>query len=101
MTICITKLTNGEELISDTDIVEKDGTVIVLLKKPCSINLVPTEVGSIGVQLLPWMMYAKEHTIPMPADMIMTQVEPNNDLYNKYSSIFGSGIQVTESKIVL
>lgn len=100
MTICITKLVNGEEIISDTDVIQNDGTVIVLLKKPCAINLVPTENG-FGMHLFPWMSYVKEHVIPMPADMIMTQVEAGTDLYNKYNSIFGSGIQVPDNKIVL
>jgi len=101
MTICITKLTNGEDLISDTDVVQSDDIVIVLLKKPCSINLMPTENGGIGVQLIPWMIYAKDHIVPMPADMIMTQVEATTDLYNKYNLLFGTGIQVPDNKIVL
>lgn len=98
--ICITKLTNGEELISDTEVVQNKDTVIILLIKPCAIMTVPTEKG-MGVQLIPWMPYAKDHTIPMPADMVMTQVEATTDLYNKYNSIFGSGIQVPDNSIIL
>lgn len=102
--ILLTKLVSGEEIISDTQIVtaqKSDDIYICLLKKPYQIITVPTETG-VGIQMIPWMSYAKDHTVPMPLDMIMTQVEVDTDLYNSYNGQFGSGIQIKEkSGIVL
>lgn len=98
--IVLTKLTTGEEIVSDTEIREVKGTPICMLIKPCIIMAVPTEQG-MSVQLIPWMMYAKNHTIPYPLDMIATQVELESEIYNKYNSMFGSGIQIPDQKIAL
>lgn len=98
--ILLTKLTTGEEIISDTQVVSAHDTHVCLLKKPCQIIAVQSEHG-MGIQMVPWMLYAKDHTVPVPLDMIMTQVEVETDLYNKYNAAFGSGIQVPDSKIVL
>lgn len=98
--ILLTKLTNGEEIISDTQVVAAHDTHVCLLKKPCMLYAVPGENG-MGLQMVPWMLYAKDHIVPMPLDMIMTQVEVESDLYNKYNSAFGTGIQLPDSKIAL
>lgn len=96
--ILLTKLTTGEELISDTQVVKVDDMPVCLLIKPCQVVTVPTEQG-IGAQLIPWLFYAKEHKIPISLDMILTQVEVNTEMYNKYNGMFGSGIQVVSSNI--
>lgn len=98
--ILLTKLVSGEEIISDSEVVNAEGVPVCVFKKPCLLISVPTEQG-VGLQMIPWMMYAKDHTVPIPADMIMTQVEVETDLYNKYNAAFGSGIQIQSSSIQL
>lgn len=98
--IVLTKLTTGEEILSDTAIQEVKGIHVCVLIKPCQVITVPTEQG-MGVQLIPWMFYAKSHQVPIPLDMIMTQVEIETDLYNRYNATFGTGIQIPDQKIAL
>lgn len=98
--IVLTKLTTGEEIVSDTEIREVKGVHVCMLIKPCLLLTVPTEKG-MGVQLVPWLMYAKNHIVPYPLDMIATQVELESEIYNKYNSLFGSGIQIPDQKIAL
>lgn len=97
--ILITKLISGEELISDTELVKCDDMPVCMLIKPIQLFTVPSDNG-ISIQMLPWMSQAKDHTIPIGLDMILTQVEPATDIYNKYNSMFGSGIQVASSSVI-
>lgn len=98
--ILLTKLISGEEILSDTEVVHADGVPVCLLKQPCQVIMMPTERG-MSVQLVPWMPYAKDHTVPIAADMLMTQIEVEQNLINQYNSAYGSGIQIPDNKIQL
>jgi hypothetical protein len=105
--ILVTKLSSGEDIISDTKIVtagnESEPVSLCLLIKPCQVAMVATDTNSgIGIQIIPYMPYVKDHTVPLPLDCIMTQVEPSEELRNRYNSMFGSGIQLPpEKKLIM
>ncbi|NBP02209.1 MAG: hypothetical protein EBU90_19215 [Proteobacteria bacterium] len=92
MPIKIMKLDSAEEIIGDA---HDDGQHIVV-KQPCAIALIQSQSSLTNHQmgLIPYAGYAKNHTISIDPDKIIWMAEPADELYNKYNSIFGSGIQI-------
>ena len=94
MSIRVLKLSTGEEIISDIEGITKVGEKELLpediiLSRPCSIHLVPTEQG-FGVELLPWAIYAKDHkAIPLKNKNILFCIEPMASIRNQYAEIIG------------
>ena len=92
-------LKSGEDIISDvtemrvgTD--KEDSQVIgYQLNKPCVVrmrdpNLIkeegPQKQSGFSVSLFPWMPLTKQETIPVPADWLITMVEPVDNLKEMY-----------------
>ena len=99
MTIKLMLLKSGEDIISDvtemrvgTD--KEDSQVIgYQLNKPCVVrmrdpNLIkeegPQKQSGFSVSLFPWMPLTKQETIPVPADWLITMVEPVDNLKEMY-----------------
>ena len=99
MTIKLILLKSGEDVIADvtemrvgTD--KEDSQVIGYhLKKPCVVkmrdpNLVkeegPRKESGFSVSLFPWMPLTKQESIPVPADWMITMVEPIDKLKEMY-----------------
>ena len=102
MTIKLVLLKSGEDIIADVtemtigelDSKENPPRVIgYYLGKPCVIKLRDvTDLGSEGneqkqgynVSLFPWMPLSKDDQIPIPADWMITMVEPVTKLEEMY-----------------
>ena len=102
MTIKLVLLKSGEDIIADVtemtvgepDSKENPARVIgYFLGKPCVIKLRDvTDLGNEGseykqgynVSLFPWMPLSKEDRIPIPADWMITMVEPVTKLEEMY-----------------
>ena len=100
MTIKYLLLKSGEDIISDvTEMVvgDEDNRRVVgyYLDKPCVIkmrdpNVLPeqregkTQQAGFEVSLFPWMPLSKEERIPIPADWMITMVEPVTKLKEMY-----------------
>ena len=99
MTIKLILLKSGEDIISDvtemrvgTD--KEDSQVIgYQLNKPCVVrmrdpNLIkeegPQKQSGFSVSLFPWMPLTKQENIPVPADWMITMVEPIDKLKEMY-----------------
>ena len=99
MTIKLILLKSGEDVIADvtemrvgTD--KEDSQVIGYhLKKPCVVkmrdpNLInddgPKKQSGFSVSLFPWMPLTKQESIPVPADWMITMVEPIDKLKEMY-----------------
>ena len=99
MTIKLMLLKSGEDIISDvtemrvgTD--KEDSQVIgYQLNKPCIVkmrdpNVIkeegPKKQSGFAVSLFPWMPLTKQETIPVPADWLITMVEPVDNLKEMY-----------------
>ena len=98
MTIKLMLLKSGEDVISDvTEMrVGTDGDSQVIgynLNKPCVVKMrdpnVIKEEGArkesgFSVSLFPWMPLSKQEDIPVPADWMITMVEPVTKLAQMY-----------------
>ena len=98
MTIKLMLLKSGEDVIADVAEMcvgtEENRQVIGYhLNKPCIVkmrdpNLVkedgPKKQSGFSVSLFPWMPLTKQETIPVPADWLITMVEPIDKLKEMY-----------------
>ena len=98
MTIKLLLLKSGEDIIADvTEMVvgeEEERTIVgYFLDKPCVIrmrdpNLIeeqgPKKQSGFQVSLFPWIPLSKETRIPVPADWLITMVEPAYKLKDMY-----------------
>tara|TARA_B100000287_G_scaffold331140_1_gene315956 strand:- start:148 stop:519 length:372 start_codon:yes stop_codon:yes gene_type:complete len=99
MTIKLMLLKSGEDVISDVTEMrvgtEENSQVIGYhLNKPCVVkmrdpNVVsedgPKKQSGFQVSLFPWMPLSKDETIPVPADWMITMVEPVTKLKEMYT----------------
>ena len=100
MTIKLVVLKSGEDIIADVTemaVGEDDNRRIVgyFLEKPCNVKMRNpnvlgnekegnTQKAGYEVSLFPWMPLAKEGRIPIPADWLVTMVEPVDKLQEMY-----------------
>ena len=98
MTIKLMLLKSGEDIISDVSEMcvgtEEDRQVIGYnLNKPCVVrmrdpNVIkedgPKKQSGFAVSLFPWMPLTKQEDIPVPADWMITMVEPVEKLKEMY-----------------
>lgn len=89
MKVKVFKLLDGTELIAE-QIQMFDQ--FLELKAPAAIVLQQTERG-VGVALAPYMPYV-EGNYKLMRSAIAVDGEPNLQMQNEYSRIFGSGIQI-------
>ena len=96
--IKILKLVTGEELLGDADEFANKQNQITLVK-PCILQLVPSRSNpeQVGMALIPYATYAKDHTILIDKDSIVWEQEPVDEVRNQYNSIFGSGIVLAKN----
>ena len=102
MSIKLVLLKSGEDIISDLNemvVGDEENRAVVgyFFNKPCLVkmrtpaqNLLTEENQSninktnYEVSLFPWMPLSKDETIPVPADWVVTMVEPVEKLKNMY-----------------
>ena len=100
MTVKLLLLKSGEDLIADVqEMVSGEGdegrVIGYLLNKPCTVkmrdpNLLQEETteeqkkASFQVSLYPWMPLSADKVIPVPADWVVTIVEPIAKLTEMY-----------------
>ena len=98
MTIKLMLLKSGEDIISDVTEMcvgtEKERQVIgYYFEKPCVVrmrdpNVIeeegPKKKSGFAVSLFPWIPLTAENRIPVPADWIITMVEPTAKLKEMY-----------------
>jgi len=100
MTIKLVVLKSGEDIISDVSemaVGEEDSARVVgyFLDKPCIIKMrnpsllneeskEGTQKAGYEVSLFPWIPLSAEKRIPVPADWVVTMVEPTAKLKEMY-----------------
>lgn len=86
MSIKAIKLITGEDIVADVDL-QRDEEIV--LTKPMSIHLMPSEEG-IGLQMLPWAIYVKNHgNIVINHDKVIFCTDPSIDVRNRYAEMTG------------
>ena len=100
MTIKLLLLKSGEDIIADVSemaVGEEENRRVVgyFLNRPCVIKMRdpnilptddedPTQKAGFSVSLFPWMPLAKDETIPITSDWVITMVEPMIKLKEMY-----------------
>ena len=99
MTIKLLLLKSGEDIVSDIQEMvvgedEERRVVGYLLTKPCIIKIRDSQVlteetevtqkSAFQVSLYPWMPLSADKVIPIPADWVVTIVEPKDKLKEMY-----------------
>ena len=100
MTIRLLLLKSGEDIIADVSemaVGEEENRRVVgyFLNRPCVIKMRdpnilptddedPTQKAGFSVSLFPWMPLAKDETIPITSDWVITIVEPMIKLKEMY-----------------
>lgn len=94
--IRLIKLVTSEEIVGEATFKEHT----VSLKRPCAIMLIQSRStpDQHSMALIPYAAYAKNHTIEIQKDKIVWESELEEDVYNQYNAIFGSGIQIVTNK---
>ena len=106
MTAKLVLLKSGEDIIADvTEMVVGEETerriVGYFFDKPCIIKLRegeenPDQKSAYKISMFPWMPLSEDSTIPVPADWVVTIVEPKDQLKTMYlEDVVGNG---TDSK---
>lgn len=92
--IKIIKLATGEELMGDID--EEYN-----IKDPCILQMVPSrnDPTKASMALIPYATYVSGGKLEISPEHIIWEGEPVDEIYNHYNSIFGSGIQLPNSKL--
>tara|TARA_B100000287_G_scaffold2043_1_gene2033 strand:- start:463 stop:837 length:375 start_codon:yes stop_codon:yes gene_type:complete len=111
MTVKLLLLKSGEDVIADvSEMVIGDGderrVIGYRLERPCVIKMRnPNIQGESGtkqkagfeVSLFPWIPLTKEENIPIPADWLITLVEPVENLALMYNEDVKNGNGTTKS----
>ena len=94
MTVKLILLKSGEDIIADvTEMVvgeeEERRLVGYFFDKPCVIKLregeeSPDQKSAYKISMFPWMPLSADPKIPVPADWVVTMVEPKDQLSKMY-----------------
>jgi hypothetical protein len=97
MTIKVVKLVTGEEVVGDVSI---NTPGIVTIDRPCAVMLVASKStpDQHSMALIPYAAYTNDHRIDVKEAAIIWEGELQEDVYNQYNMLYGSGIQILTGK---
>jgi hypothetical protein len=90
MTVKLSVVKTGEQIISDVEEMLLEGKVVgYFFTKPCIVKTgdpTPNETGgaSLEIKLSPWIALGKGYKFPVPLDWIVTFIDPVDDLLSMY-----------------
>ena len=90
MNIKVVRLVSGEELIGEWN--EKTNTIT------SPVVMVPVAKDQLGFQ--PWIPYSEDEAMTFKDQHIVVVLTPDTKLQNEYNRVFGSGLVVSEDKII-
>ena len=104
MTVKLSLLKSGEDVIADIEEMMHDGRVVgYFFCDPCIVKLLAQDAGNSGntpckMQLTPWMPLTNDDKIPVAPDWIITLVEPIPQLKKMYEDgVLNDGGQNVQS----
>ena len=104
MTVKLSLLKSGEDVIADIEEMMHDGRVVgYFFCDPCIVKLLAQDAGNSGntpckMQLTPWMPLTNDDKIPVAPDWIITLVEPIPQLKKMYEyGVLKNGRQNNQS----
>ena len=94
--IRLLKLITSEEIVGECT---KRGSKI-FVKRPCAIMLIQSKStpDQHSMALIPYAAYTNGHTIKIKESSVIWEAELQEDVYNQYNMLFGTGIQILAGK---
>ena len=86
MSVRLVLLKSGEEVVADVTqmtVGESQTVVGYYLEEPCAAKIYKTETEN-QIKLMPWLPLSKEKKVPVPAEWVVTIVEPIDQLLSLY-----------------
>lgn len=91
MTVMITRLLTGEEILGD--VTQQENETFVTIENPTQVGAAPNpKTGQVDVHMAPFAPLSADRVIKIRSQNVVCQYEPVVDIVNKYNSMFGSGI---------
>ena len=87
MTIKVLVLKSGEDVIADVQEMMSSSEQVMgyFLTKPCVVKLQTKETNNdVSVRMHPWMPIARENTIPLSTDWVVTMITPVEKIQEMY-----------------
>lgn len=87
MTIKLVLLKSGEDVVADVAemvVGEAQAVVGYFLKNPCTAKVYKRDSGDTEMKVTPYVPLSKDKTIPVPADWVVSIVEPIDQLTELY-----------------
>lgn len=91
MTVLITRLLTGEEILGESTVNSTDGTIKIENPTQIAAARNPSN-GNVDVHMAPFAALAASKHIEIRAQHVLCQYEPVVEVINKYNKMFGSGI---------
>jgi hypothetical protein len=102
MSILITRLLTGEEILGDTQNVADSDLNInqVQIENPTLVSAMRNpQTGNVDVLMAPFNPLSNDKTVHINREHVLCQYAPVTEVVNKYNSMFGSGIILPNSGI--
>lgn len=93
MTVKVSKLVTGEDVIADVEIDENG----YLFKNPALLVIQQTQDGRVGASFAPYAPYAKDGLVRIFKNYVIGEIELDVKIINEYNRIFGSGIMIASA----
>lgn len=91
MTVLITRLLTGEEILGE--VVDGTDPHVTRVKNPTLIAASPNpKSGNVDIHMAPYTPLSENKFIELRTSLILCQYAPVTEVVNKYNSMFGSGI---------
>ena len=100
--IQIVKLTTGEDLIGDLEELEIESRAFLKINKPALIMIMP-KPGSetdFTIGLAPYAPFAKDHTVPIFPNHVVSIYDPGPEMLKTYNDRFGEKSRIVQPDFI-
>lgn len=97
-------MVNGYQLLSGETIIgiEEESSLLgltyILLKNPVQILLQQVDNDRMGMSFSQYLPYTEKDSVRVYKSAIVAEFTPSLKIENEYNRVFGSGIQIVETK---
>ena len=97
--IKLIKMRSGEDIVGEVSDENSEylkiGTPVVLMLQQNSVD------SKVQMGMAPWQPFSRDKEFEIPRSWIVTISNPAEDIANGYRKMYGSGIEVSQSKLLL
>jgi hypothetical protein len=92
------KLVTGEEFVGK---IADRSSGTVFIENPCLLALTVGAGGKPGLNMQPMLMFSEDKTVTIKQEHIIYVVGVDINIQNKYNEIFGTGIVVAKTPLIV